>query len=73
MKGMTTDGFGGVSNRSRAGLSLAPVNLDPLRLTGRGMVMELSINRTVDYSGLEARVGVAERYRGCHRSRVVLR
>lgn len=33
--------------------------------------MELSINRTVDYCGLQARVGGAKRYGGCHRSRVV--
>jgi hypothetical protein len=33
--------------------------------------MELSINRTVNYSGLEAGVGGAKRYRGCHRGRVV--
>jgi hypothetical protein len=33
--------------------------------------MELSINRAVDCSGLEAGVGVAKRYRGCHRSRAV--
>jgi hypothetical protein len=33
--------------------------------------MELSINLTVDCSGLEAGVGVAKRYRGCHRSRAV--
>jgi hypothetical protein len=66
---MTIDGFGGVSRRSGAGPSLALASLDYLQLTRRGMVMELS--RTVNYSGLEARVGVAERYRGCHRSRVV--
>jgi hypothetical protein len=33
--------------------------------------MELSINLTVDCSGLEAGVGLGKRYRGCHRSRVV--
>jgi hypothetical protein len=37
------------------------------------MVMKLSVDRTVDCSGLEAGVGVAKRYRGCHRSRVILR
>ena len=63
---MTIDGFGGVSSRSRAGPSLAPVSLDHLQLTRRGMVMKFSINRTVDYSGLEAGVGVTKRYRGCH-------
>jgi hypothetical protein len=73
LKGMTIDGFGGVSSRSRAGLSLALVSLDPLQLTRRGMLMNRSIDRTVNNSGLEARVGVAKRYRGCHRNRVVLR
>ena len=71
LKGMTIDGFGGVSGRSGAEPSLAPASLDYLQLTRRGMVMELS--RTVNYSGLEARVGVAESYRGCHHSRVGLR
>jgi hypothetical protein len=37
------------------------------------MVMKLSVDRTVDCSGLEAGVGVAKGYRGCHRNRVVLR
>ena len=41
----------------------------PLQLTRRGMLMELCI--AVDYSGLEAGVSVAKRYRGCHRDRVV--
>ena len=71
LKGMTIDRFGGVSGRSREGLSLAPVSLDHLQLTRRGMVMKFSINWTVDCSGLEAGVGVTKRYRGCHRSRVV--
>ena len=35
--------------------------------------MDLSIDRTVNHSSLKARVGAAERYRGCHRSRVGLR
>jgi hypothetical protein len=35
------------------------------------MVMKLSIGRTVDYSGLEAGIGVAKGYRGCHRDRLV--
>jgi hypothetical protein len=70
---MTTDEFGGVSIRSRAGPSLTLVSLDPLQLTRRGMVMKLSVDRTVDCSGLEAGVGVAKRYCGCHCSRVVLR
>lgn len=34
-------------------------------------MMELSINRTVDYCGLQAGVGGAKRYSGCHRSRVI--
>jgi hypothetical protein len=33
--------------------------------------MDLSIDVTVDYSGLEAGVGVAKRYRGFHHGRVV--
>ncbi len=33
--------------------------------------MELSINWTVDRSGLGAGVGVAKRYRGCYPSRAV--
>jgi hypothetical protein len=70
---MTADGFGGVSGRSRVGLSLAPVSLDPLQLTRRGMVVKNSIDRTDDSPGLEAGVGAAKGYRGCHRSRVVLR
>jgi hypothetical protein len=37
------------------------------------MVMKLSVDRTVDCSGLEAGVGVTKRYRGCHRNRVILR
>jgi hypothetical protein len=73
LKGMTIDGFGGVSGRSREVLSLlaVPASLDYLQLTRRGMLMKFSINRTVDCSGLEAGVGVTKRYRGCHRSRVV--
>jgi len=51
------------------GPSLVPVGLDHLQLTRRGI--ENNIGRTVDYSGLEAGVGVAKRYRGCHRGRVV--
>jgi hypothetical protein len=35
--------------------------------------MKLSLDLAVDYSSLEAGVNVAKRYRGCHRSRVVLR
>ncbi len=35
------------------------------------MVMELSVNLTVDCSGLEAGVGGAKRYRGCHHSKAV--
>lgn len=65
---MTIDGFGGVSGRS-AGTSLARGRLGPLRLTRRGMVMELSIDGTVEYSTLEARVAPAKIYRGCHYSR----
>jgi hypothetical protein len=65
---MTTNGFGGVCGCSRR---LALASLDYLQLTRRGIVMELS--RTVNYSSLEARVGVAKRYRGCHYSRVGLR
>ncbi len=65
---MTTDGFGGVSRRAGGG---AVISAGPLELTRRGMVMDLSINLTVDYSGLEAGVGVAKRYHGCHRGRVV--
>jgi hypothetical protein len=65
---MTTDGFGGVSGRSGAGPSLAPASLDHLQLTRRGMVMNFSIDLTVDNPGLEAGVGVAKRYRGCHRN-----
>jgi hypothetical protein len=68
---MTTDGFGGVSSRSRAGPSLAPVSLDPLQLTRRGMVMEYCIDWAVEDPDLEAGIGVAKGYRGCHRSRVV--
>jgi hypothetical protein len=64
---MTTDGFGGVSGRS--GPSLAPISLDPLQLTRRGI--ENNIGRTVDNSGLKAGVAVAKRYYGCHHSRVV--
>jgi hypothetical protein len=68
LKGMAIDGFSGVSSRSKEGSLLAPVSLDHLQLTRRGMVMKFSINRTVDCSGLEAGVGGAERYRGCHRN-----
>jgi hypothetical protein len=64
---MTTDGFGGVSGRS--GPSLAPVSLDPLQPTRRGI--ENNIGRTVDNSSLKAGVAKAKRYYGCHRSRVV--
>jgi hypothetical protein len=32
------------------------------------MVMNFSIDRTVDNSGLEAGVGIAKRYRGRHRN-----
>ena len=53
------------------GAVISAGQLGLLQLTGRGVVMELSINRTVDCSGLEAGVGVAKRYRGCHRSRAV--
>jgi hypothetical protein len=71
---MTTDGLGGVSRRSGADLSLALASLDNLQLTrGMVMVMELSINLTVDCSGLEAGISVAERYHICHRIRVGLR
>jgi hypothetical protein len=70
---MTIDGLGGVSGRSGAGQSLAPVSLDHLQRTRSGMVMELmvelSIDLTIDYSGLEAGVGVAKRHRGCHHDR----
>ncbi len=45
--------------------------LGPLELIRRGVVIDLSINLTVDYSGLEDGVGAAKRYRGCHRGRVV--
>jgi hypothetical protein len=72
VKGITIDGFGGVSSRSRAGPLSALGSLDPLILTKRGMVMELSIDLAVDYSGLEAGVSVAKRDRRCHRNRVVL-
>ena len=68
---MTIDGFGGVSLRSWAGSLLALASLDHVQLTRRSMVMKFSIDRTIDYSGLEARVGGAKRYRGCHRSRVI--
>ena len=67
---MTTDGFGGVSSRSRAGLSLAPVSLDPLQFTW-SMVMEFCIDWAVDDPGLESGVGIAKRYGGCHYSRVL--
>jgi hypothetical protein len=65
------NGFGRVSGCSREGLSLAPVSLDYLQLTRRGIVIKFSINQTVDCSGLEAGVGMTKRYRGCHCSRVV--
>lgn len=63
------DGFGGVSGRSGVGTSLARGQLGLLRLTRRGMVMELSIDRTDDVVGLEARVALAKRYCVCHYSR----
>jgi hypothetical protein len=50
---------------------LALASLDHEQLTRRSIVMKFSIDRTVDYSGLEAGVGGAKRYRGCHRSRAV--
>jgi len=53
------------------GAVISAGQLGPYNLTGRGVVMELSINRTVDYCGLQAGVGGAKRYGGCHRSRVV--
>jgi hypothetical protein len=71
LKGIMSNGFGGVSSRSRAAPLLAPVSLDLLQLTRRGIVIELSINRTVNYSGLEAGVNRAKRYSECYRSRVV--
>jgi hypothetical protein len=72
---MTTNGFGGVSGRSgrEAVISRGYSKLGPLQLTSRGVVMELSINLTINCSGLEAGVGGAKSYRGCHRSRAVLR
>jgi hypothetical protein len=66
---MTIDGFNRVFKRFKAGLLLALASLDYLQLTRRGIVIELS--RTVNYSSLEARVSVAERYRGYYYSRVV--
>jgi hypothetical protein len=68
---MTIDGLGGVSSRSGAGPLLAPVRLDPLQLTRRGMPMELSFDWAVDCSGLKAGVGVTKKYCRCHRSRMV--
>jgi hypothetical protein len=53
------------------GAVISAGRLGPLQLTRRGMVIELSINLTVDCSGLEAGVGVTKRYQGCHRSRAV--
>jgi hypothetical protein len=63
---MTSDGFGGVSGRSGMGRHYSSASqLRFLQLTGRGI--ENHIGRTVDHPSLEAGVGVAEGYRGCHR------
>jgi hypothetical protein len=63
---MTRDGLGGVSGRSGRAI-ISAGQLGPSQLTRRGMVMEFSINRAVDDSGLESGVGVTK-YRGCHRT-----
>lgn len=63
-KGMTIDGLGGVSGRSRDGPSLALVRFKDPQLTRR--VIENNIGQTVYYSGFETGVGVTKRYRGRH-------
>jgi hypothetical protein len=73
LKGITTDRFGGVSSCSRAGPSLVLVSLEPLQLTRRGMVMKLSIDQTVNCSGLKAGVSISKGICGCYRSKVILR
>jgi len=67
---MTIEGFGGVSGRSAGGDVISAGSAWTLQLTRRGMVMKLSIDRTIEYSTLEARVALAKRYRGCHSSRI---
>jgi hypothetical protein len=52
---------------SLGGAVISVGQLGPLQLTRRGI--ENNIGRTVDYSGLESRIGVAKRYRGGHRGR----
>jgi hypothetical protein len=67
---MTTDGYSEVSGLAR--WVVINVNqLEPLQLTRRGIMMELSSDWTIDYSSLKAGVGVTKKYRGCHRSRAV--
>jgi len=54
---------------SLGGAVISLGQLGPLQLTGSGI--ENNIGRTIDYSGLEAGVSGAKRYRRCHRSRAV--
>lgn len=61
------DGLGGVSTRSRCGMSIQPILLatyscgDP-QLTGRGVVVELGIDGAVSDPDLDASISVSKAY-----------